>query len=105
MGRRSSSCSKTDRFVFSQRWFCAVESDVATRNRDYVAQRLCSSKHNPLDQVNQHRRSCWWCSVVWTFQTDQLEAVSQRLSRIHLPLYKIWASRDRPARARSSVSG
>src|SRR2546429_3188526 len=44
LGRTDSAHPETERLIVSQYWRRAVESDVATRNRDDIAQFFCAAE-------------------------------------------------------------
>jgi DNA modification methylase len=51
-------------------------------------------------QINRHRRP-----LTWAFQTDQFEAVPERLSRIRFPFHENRTRRSRTARAGCALPG
>src|SRR5439155_26691123 len=113
VGRGSAKNSKIEWLIFSEHQACTVKPDVAQRNRDGTARFLCFAEYNSLDQIRFYprsilkpspcgrrdthgsntaerfpRRSGYSSSLVWTFQTNQFEAIPKRLPRIHLPFHK-----------------
>ena len=72
-------CSQTEWFVLSQHWFCAVESDAATRNRDCGCTTSLSCKTQFTGSNRSPLKIGMGISIVWAFQTHQLQAVPERL--------------------------
>src|ERR1700693_2569217 len=84
-----------ERLALSKYRLCAIESDVATRNRNATTRHFRSPKCDSLGQSHYDRGSTRRGAVIWAFQADQFEKIFERLPRIRVSFHEDGSRRDR----------